>query len=71
MYIFNVSFLVVLSCIAMIGATPIGGRSPDEAIDEYVTLQQFMEVLTFLVSLTARSIPMGPSHGPGAHRPEI
>ena len=44
---FNASFLVVLSCIAMIGATPIG-RSAAEAPDEYVALQQLMEVLTFL-----------------------
>ena len=46
---FNVSFLAVLSCIAMIGATSIGGRSPAssaEAPDEYVALQQLMEVLT-------------------------
>ena len=47
MHAFNASFLAVLSCIAMIGATPIGGRSPAEAPDEYVALQQLMEVLTF------------------------
>jgi hypothetical protein len=44
---FNVSFLAVLSCIAMISATPIGNRSPAEAlVVPYVALQQLMEVLT-------------------------
>ena len=55
---FNVSFLVVLSCVAMISATSIGNRadhSPDalpEVVDsaahdvEYVALQQLMEILT-------------------------
>ena len=44
---FNVSFLAVLSCIAMIGATPIGNRSPaDGELIKYVTLQQLTEVLT-------------------------
>ena len=49
---FNVSFLAVLSCIAMIGATPV---SPDpgpyylpkvSTYAKYVALQQLMEVLT-------------------------
>ena len=49
MHTFNISFLAVLSCFVMIGATPIGNHySPVEALDEYVTLQQLMEVLTFL-----------------------
>ena len=54
---FNVSFLTVLlavlSCVAMIGATPIGTRSLAEARRQaesegllYVNLQQLMEVLT-------------------------
>ena len=49
---FNVSFLAVLSCIAMIGATPlaIGNGSPDPPVVPdavmYVALQQFVEVLT-------------------------
>ena len=48
---FNVSFLVVLSCVAMISATSIGNRAdhpPDALPDdvEYVALQQLMEVLT-------------------------
>ena len=44
---FNVSFLTVLSCIAMIGATPIGNRSPADGEQlKYVTLQQLTEVLT-------------------------
>ena len=63
---FNVSLLTVLSCIAMISATPIGNRSPVEApvveIDldikeelkgvdpSYVALQQLMEILTRLNS---------------------
>jgi hypothetical protein len=44
---FNVSFLAVLSCIAMIGATSIGNRSPDTLPEPaaYVALQQAMEVL--------------------------
>ena len=29
---FNISFLVVLSCIAMIGATPIGNGNPNPSI---------------------------------------
>ena len=44
---FNVSFLAVLSCIAMIGATSIGDVLQPEAI-AYVALQQLMEVLTRL-----------------------
>ena len=55
---FNISFLMVLSCVAMIGATSIGNRadhSPDtlpevadsaEQVAGYVALQQLMEVLT-------------------------
>ena len=52
---FNVSFLAVLSCIAMIDATSIGNRSPffgpifDPLLPNftpYVALQQHMEVLT-------------------------
>ena len=47
---FIVSFLAMLSCIAMIGATSIGNRSPqsfDPAdVSRYVALQQLMEVLT-------------------------
>ena len=59
---FNVSFLAVLSCIAMIGATPIGngntfnipscsGNEQTKVIDisvfaKYIALQQLMEVLT-------------------------
>ena len=46
---FNISFLAVLSCIAMIGATPIENRSPHspaEARDMYVASQQLMEVST-------------------------
>ena len=47
---FNVSFLAMLSCIAMIGATSIGNRSPQspDSADRtgYVVLQQLMEVLT-------------------------
>ena len=49
---FNISFLAVLSCVAIIGATPIGNRSLAEARQDgppqplYVTLQQLMEVLT-------------------------
>ena len=58
MHIFNASSLAVLSCIAMIGATPIGGRSPAEAPDEYVALQQFMEILTFF------SLPYNPYPNP-------
>ena len=48
---FNVSFFAVLSCIAMIGATPIGNRSPEAPVPNpvpyipYVTLQQLREVL--------------------------
>jgi hypothetical protein len=45
---FIVGFVAVLSCIAMIGATPVGSRSPVEAVEapslEYVALQQLMEV---------------------------
>ena len=44
---FNVSFLAVLSCIAMIGATSIGEVPQPEAI-AYVALQQLMKVLTRL-----------------------
>ena len=40
MQTFNISFLAVLSCIVMVGATPIGIRVP------YVALQQVTEVLT-------------------------
>ena len=47
---FNVSVLGVLSCVVMIGATPIGNRSlvdPPNALANapnrvYVALQQFM-----------------------------
>ena len=54
MRIFNVTFLAVLSSIAMIGATSIEDPSPAyeyplctiEEIEMYVTLQQLMEVLT-------------------------
>jgi hypothetical protein len=56
---FNFGLLAVLSCIAMIGATPVGNDAPVEAIGRrqpmpvppmYVPLQQFMdmEVLTRL-----------------------
>ena len=45
---FIVGFVAVLSCIAMIGATPVENRSPVEAVeapsDEYVALQQLVEV---------------------------
>ena len=48
----NVSFLAVLSCIAMIGATPIENRSLAEARQfgglPYVALQQLVDVLTRL-----------------------
>ena len=52
---FNLSFLAVLSCIAMIGATSIGNRSPflDNLILNpiaYVALQQLLEVLTCVKS---------------------
>ena len=47
---FNVSFLAMLSCIAMIGATSIENRSPQSPdpaqLTRYVALQQLMEVLT-------------------------
>ena len=53
---FNVSFLAVLSCVAMIGATPIGTRSLVEARQAesegpqlYVNLQQIKEVLKFII----------------------
>ena len=56
---FNISFLAVLSCIALpvIGANPIGSRSSVESepetpehlggLHEYVTLQQLYGVLSF------------------------
>ena len=57
---FNVSFLAVLSCIVMIGATSIGNRSPQSPDTStllqdpprlvrhaaYVAFQQLMQVLT-------------------------
>ena len=46
---FNVSFLAVLGCIAMIGATPIENRASVRRATGplgYVTLQQLMQVLT-------------------------
>ena len=53
---FNINVLAVLSCIAIIGATPIRNcspQSPDTTLPEvnpqlvaYVPLQQLMEVLT-------------------------
>ena len=59
---FIVGFVAVLSCVAMIGATPVGSRSPVEAVEapsiEYVALQQLMgvQVLTRLKSfLQSRS----------------
>ena len=50
---FNVSFLAVLSCIVMIGATSIGNRSPNRAqeLAAYVALQQLMKVLTSVIEL--------------------
>ena len=49
---FNVRFLAVISCIAIMGATaatPIESGSPQqeaEDADLYIALQQLMEVLT-------------------------
>ena len=33
---FNFTVLVVLSCIAVIGATPLGARAPAEAINRRI-----------------------------------
>jgi hypothetical protein len=52
---FNFLLLAMLSCIAMIGAAPIGNGAPAEAIERrksYVPLQQLMEVLIQLKNLS-------------------
>ena len=56
---FSFTLLAVLSCIAMIGATPIGNRAPAEAIVRrqlYVPWQQLMEVLTRLKILSPAAL---------------